>query len=232
MKFKFHKCNKNIGWAAYSWSPVTGCRHNCDYCYAAAMSKRFGRSFEPWFHEDRLNAPINTKVDPKLNNRVFVCSMGEMFGPWVPPSWTRRVFRSVRNNPQWTFLFLTKSPERLPELDWPANAWIGATIDTQARVNSVKDAFHTMSGVLSGTAPFNKKFISCEPLLEKISLPDKLLKTLDWIIIGAKSEGAKKIQPKTEWVSSLLDQVKDYDIPVWLKDNLIYRIQEVPDEGE
>ncbi len=224
---KFNKCNNNIGWAAYSWNPITGCNHGCDYCYAAAMSKRFNWSFNPTFHEDRLSAPANTPVNPKLNNRVFVCSMGELFGEWVPSVWIEKVFGIVRANPQWTFLFLTKSPERYSTLDWPANAWIGATIDTQPRVEGVYEAFNKLfrcDGAIDNIA-----FVSCEPLLEEISLPDELLSVLDWLIIGAKSEGAKKIQPKTEWVESLLTQAKDYGIPVWMKDNLVYRTQEVPE---
>lgn len=30
----FNQVNDNIGWAKWSWNPVTGCLHNCDYCYA------------------------------------------------------------------------------------------------------------------------------------------------------------------------------------------------------
>ena len=221
MTAKFNKTNDNIGWAAYSYNPVTGCNHKCIYCYAAAMSKRFGWSFEPTLHEDRLSAPANTPINPKLNNRVFVCSMGELFGPWVPDEWIEKVFESVRSNPQWTFLFLTKSPERLATLNWPPNAWIGVTIDTQARVEVATEAFNLLSGP-------NIKFVSCEPLLEKIILTHKLLQNLDWLIIGAKSDGQKKVQPVTKWVEGLSNEARNYDIPVWFKDNLFFWPQEVP----
>lgn len=226
MTSKFNKqSTDNIGWAAWSYNPVTGCQHGCPYCYAREIANRFyPQKFKPTLHEDRLSAPQNTKVNPKLNNRVFTCSMGELFGPWVPDEWIEKVFDAVRSNPQWTFLFLTKSPERLPTLDWPTNAWIGATIDTQARVDTVTEAFND----LYDNSCDNKKYISCEPLLEEITLPLDLMQNLDWLIIGAKSEGQKKIQPNPEWVENLLGEAREYHVPVWFKDNLIFRPQEIP----
>ena len=219
-KGRMNATNENIGWAAYSWNPISGCKHGCPYCYAQEMSDRFKWSFEPQFHEDRLTYPGDTKIKEGKNNRVFVCSMGELFGPWVPNEWIEKVFECVRQNPQWTFLFLTKSPERLPELEWPENAWIGATIDTQQRVDAVANAFEQL--------PEETKFISCEPLLEKVVLPHGLLQSLAWLIIGAKSEGQHKVQPESEWVESLFHQARSQDVPVWFKDNLIFRPQETP----
>jgi protein gp37 len=32
-----------IEWADYTWNPVTGCLHGCNYCYARRMAKRFSR---------------------------------------------------------------------------------------------------------------------------------------------------------------------------------------------
>lgn len=30
-----------IEWCDHTWNPITGCRHNCEYCYARRMSARF-----------------------------------------------------------------------------------------------------------------------------------------------------------------------------------------------
>jgi len=220
-KLLINETNENIGWAAYSWNPVTGCKHGCSYCYASAISKRYGWSFEPQLHEDRLG-PIETKRKTGKNNRVFTCSMGELFGPWVPDEWIQKVFDSIEQNPEWVFLFLTKSPERLTSLEWPKNARIGATVDTQIRVDAVNKSFQE----LANTNPNNKRFISCEPLLEAVTFPESLWVVLDWLIVGAKSEGKHKVQPNLEWVESLFWNARKYGIPVWFKDNLIFRPQE------
>jgi len=40
--------NDDIEWAKYSWNPVTGCLHNCPYCYARDIAERFyQQKFEP-----------------------------------------------------------------------------------------------------------------------------------------------------------------------------------------
>ncbi len=59
---------EGISWAAWSWNPVTGCLHGCDYCYAReiAMSTRFAPAypagFEPTYHNERLEAPKHTRI--------------------------------------------------------------------------------------------------------------------------------------------------------------------------
>ena len=112
----FNDTNENIEWAAWSWNPVTGCQHGCDYCYAEDIANRFyPHKFEPTFHPDRLTAPQNTKIGtPRWHSDsgykgVFVGSMADLFGNWVPQEWIDAVLNAVRGAPQWTFIFLTKN---------------------------------------------------------------------------------------------------------------------------
>lgn len=30
-----------IDWCDFTWNPITGCRHTCEYCYARRQAKRF-----------------------------------------------------------------------------------------------------------------------------------------------------------------------------------------------
>jgi hypothetical protein len=134
----FNPTNEQISWAAWSWNPVTGCLHDCKYCYARelALSPSYKASypvgFTPLFHHERLDAPANTKVpdgidaDPRLK-RVFVCSMADLYGKWVPDEWIEKVHNSCIANPQWDYLMLTKFPRRYVGMNLPATAWLGTT---------------------------------------------------------------------------------------------------------
>ena len=98
--------NNSIGWATWSWNPVTGCEHACPYCYARviAKSERLARSypngFEPTFPPRRLLAPRFTPqrdaADRLAQRNVFVCSMADLFGRWVPEEWIRGRARRLR----------------------------------------------------------------------------------------------------------------------------------------
>jgi protein gp37/DNA-directed RNA polymerase specialized sigma24 family protein len=222
----FNQTNDNIEWARWSWNPVTGCRYNCPYCYARDIANRFYQEkFEPTFRPERLSAPQNTKVpagaetNPGLRN-VFVCSMADLFGDWVPDEWIEAVLDAVRAAPQWNFLFLTKNPKRLPAWEWPDNAWVGTTVDCQVRVKAAEEAFAKV------TAPV--KFISCEPLREPLKFEH--LNLFDWIIIGgqSRSSGQPEAQPEWPWVEDLLSQARKSGIPVYFKPNLTVRPREYP----
>ena len=226
----FNTVNENIDWAKWSWNPVTGCQFGCSYCYARSMTERFPnnfpKGFKPHFRKDRLGAPKNTLIpkgrerEPGIRN-VFVCSMADLFGAWVPQKWIDDVLKVVAENPQWNFLFLSKNPLRLVEIEWPANAWVGTTVDRQARVEPAIAAFQKIN------APV--RFLSCEPLLEELNFPT--LDCFNWVIIGAQSSsGAEsEIQPDPKWVQVLVNQAWTAGKPVYFKPNLRSAVREYPD---
>lgn len=103
-----------IEWCDSTWNPVTGCLHGCEYCYARGIAKRFGFgayepdinkrvlleppvsagkkvpypfNFEPTFHKYRLD-----EYSIKKGRTIFVCSMADLFGEWVPDEWIEEVF--------------------------------------------------------------------------------------------------------------------------------------------
>lgn len=216
----------NIEWALWSWNPVTGCKHNCPYCYARDIANRFyEQGFEPVLLPGRLSAPLNIPVpDAAAHNigekNVFTCSMADLFGRWVPQEWIDGVLTTVRNAPQWNFLFLTKFPIRMSEQEWPDNAWVGTSVDSQIRVAAAEKGFRNVrAGV---------KWLSCEPLMERLTFTS--LEMFDWIVIGGatKSTQTPEFQPPWEWVEHLVRQARDAGCKVYFKTNLRSRPMEYP----
>lgn len=223
----FNLTNDNIQWAAWSWNPVTGCRHGCPYCYARDIANRFyPEKFEPTYRPERLAAPLNTpQIGPRWQgdqgyNGVFVCSMADLFGEWVPQDWIDAILTVVKDSPQWNFIFLTKNPARLATIEWPDNAWVGATVDTLSRVKPTQEAFANVR------APV--RFVSVEPMREPVLFTDYSL--FDWIIIGGQSQSSVEParQPEYWWVHELTDQAHLAGCKVFWKPNLTVTPQEYP----
>jgi len=194
-----------IEWTDYTWNPVTGCLHGCPYCYARRIAARFGktleeREYKPTFHPDRLDEPLAVKKPSK----IFVCSMADLLGGWVPDSWIRDVIMATRFASQHTFQFLTKNPRRYDRFRWPPNVWLGATVVNQAAMPLVPFC-----------NDYHIRFLSVEPMLG----PVRLEWFPSWIIIGAQTGPGSK-PPERQWVEDLTEQARAYGIPVFHKPNL------------
>ena len=199
-----------IEWTEYTWNPVTGCLKNCPYCYAADISRRFKISFMPTIHYDRIEEPLHLNKPSK----IFVSSMGDLFGEWIPDYHIRLVEDIVKKCPHHTFQFLTKNPARYlsTNLINLRNVWIGATATSQLEWDNVIEFFQELRNKPC------KRFISAEPLLEEIDpYFSERLYVPDWLIIGACT-GTHKSQPDKKWVDILDKFAKD--IPVFHKNNL------------
>lgn len=111
-----------IEWTDRTWNPVTGCTKispGCAHCYAESFTLRFhrGPAFLPGkteiqIHTDRLEQPLHWRKP----ERVFVCSMSDLFHDDVPARFIAKIFGVMFQAPHLTFQILTKRPERMREL--------------------------------------------------------------------------------------------------------------------
>ncbi|MCK4300385.1 MAG: DUF5131 family protein, partial [Planctomycetes bacterium] len=221
------KPKEKIEWTETTWNPVTGCygpdgtaeRPNfCPECYALRISKMRGWRFVPAFHPHRLK-----QVTPGQRPRfIFVCSMADLFGAWVPRTWIEQVLAATQRAPQHVYQFLTKNPERLAEFNpWPENCWVGATATDQTMTEQA------LRGLAEVKAPV--RFISFEPLLADCTLAGAAASAglspeetwpLEWLIIGSLT-GPKACQPHPAWVRRLTKEGDGRGLPIFYKANLI-----------
>ncbi len=222
-----------IEWTEFTWNPVTGCLHGCPYCYAAKIAKRFKKNFpngfKPTFHPERIDEIRKIQ----FASTVFVCSMADLFGAWVPFEWQTPIFQAVDEMPWIIFQFLTKNPKGMTDAilrmwghqNVPLNAWWGMSYTGQGPFAHVQ--------AMPSRGDTHYQFVSFEPLLAPVpkAFP---IDTFDWIIIGAQTNPTRK--PDPAWVQDLIDRARDAGIAVFLKDSIIEmgfpEIREFPgDEG-
>ena len=183
-------------------------------------------AFTPTFHRYRLEEPLKNQK----GQNIFVGSMADLFGRWVPTKWIVEVLDACRRAPQHNYLFLTKCPERYAELDHMAllpheeNFWYGATITNAKQMKRAADSIGQLRQEV-------RSFFSMEPLMEDVARSEAWEMSYNgayanWIIIGAMTgPGSESQQPCREWVERIVDDVKNelspfYPIPVFMKGNL------------
>lgn len=171
----------------------------------AMGSPRYKNGFEVTLHYDLISLPKQWKK-PRT---VFVNSMSDLFHKDVPLSFTQQVFATMTACPHHTFQVLTKRPERLlevcGELPWPANVWMGVSVENQ------KYAFRSE---LLSRVPASVRFLSVEPLIGPI---DHLsLKGIHWVIVGGES-GPNARPMEEEWAISIQQRCAREHIPFFFK---------------
>lgn len=128
-----------IQWTDETWNPIRAGRPveyggpergwhcervspGCEHCYAETLNvKRFGTGLgyirssrekvNIYLDEKTLTAPLHWRKP----RRVFVCSMTDLFGEWVPDEMLDRMFAVMALAQRHTFQILTKRPERQRE---------------------------------------------------------------------------------------------------------------------
>ncbi len=174
-----------IEWCDRTWNPITGCSQiapGCKNCFSKTMTKRLKAMGQEKYkhgfdkvvcHESELVKPLKWKK-PAM---VFVCSMADLFHKDVSFGFIDEVLDTIKRCPRHNFQLLTKRPERMHDFfKWSkqgsdtlplGNLWIGTSVSTQA------DADKNIPWLLK--TPAKVRFISAEPLLEKVNFPPRLI---------------------------------------------------------
>lgn len=227
-----------IDWCDSTWNPVTGCLHGCEYCYARGIANRFGGNgdlethvvetrqykdetwipnpypfgFAPTLHKYLLHVPLKWKKQ----RTIFVCSMADLFGDWVPDEWIREVFKACEAAPQHRYLFLTKNPGRLNRLaregKLPQKHWYGYSASDESMLWRFNHAEECLIEHL---------FVSIEPILKPMQPCFSTHTPADWVIVGAETGNRKaKVTPERDWIMKIADECSYGGRPLFMKESL------------
>ena len=146
--------NSSIEWTESTWNPVTGCTKvspGCKHCYAERLAERlqamgqrnYRNGFKLTLQPHMLDLPLHWRKP----QRIFVNSMSDLFQKEVPPAYILRVFDVMRRAYWHQFQVLTKRSDILRELDpvidWPANVWMGVSVENKDYTWRIDDLRHT-----------------------------------------------------------------------------------------
>lgn len=206
---------------------------------------------------DRLSVPLHRHIP----TRYFVNSVSDLFHDDVPDDFLVQVFDVMRRcgvsggsntgliRGEHTFQILTKRPERMrdfctrlrwdgerlflerdadagrPVLPMMRNVWLGVSVENQEAADErIAPLLQTPAAVC---------FLSCEPLLGRVSLRwaswaplngqrcdreelDGVRGLIDWVIIGGESgKGARRFE--LSWAETLIEQCQAAGIAVFMK---------------
>lgn len=206
----------SIEWTEATWNPVTGCSKvslGCLNCYAERFAKRlqamgyssYKEGFRVAAHPELLNTPLEWKKP----QTIFVNSMSDLFHEDVPDDFIFEIFKIMKQAHWHRFQILTKRSRRLKKLNsrllWASNIWMGVSVEDEDNLSRINDLKKTDASL---------KFISFEPLLSP--LPKLDLRGINWIIVGGES-GPKARKIDKSWVVDILEQSKKNDIPFFFK---------------
>lgn len=255
--------NSSISWTDHTFNPWMGCfkvSDGCKFCYAEElMDKRYGKA--KWgaqatrvkTSDANWRKPLQWNKQAKklgIRYRVFCASLADVFEdkPDQPEleQWRRDLFELIISTPQLDWLILTKRPENLKRMlphywvnmEMPDNVWLGTSVENQEQANK------RIPELLK--IPARVRFLSCEPLLEPITIfdfdegvlrgpaviesggvtlssPDGAPEGyddshpgIDWVIVGGES-GHNARAFNREWASSIRKQCRSVAIPFFMK---------------
>ena len=219
-----------IGWTDKTHNEWIGCQKvteaECGDCYAWRWAIR--HHMDVWGNPyDSDRHLTKTHDNPRKWNReakaqekrfkVFCASLSDVFEPHPQVQEARlQLWQLIEETPYLDWQILTKRPKFIRTLvlqswlqTWPGNVWIGTSVGIQSAAEK------HIPYVLDLPAPVI--FLSCEPLVELITLVARLkLHKINWLICGGYS-GSQERPMELSWARGLRDECQTYDVAFFMK---------------
>ena len=204
-----------------TWNPVTGCFHDCPYCWARKLAEtklkhvnRYAKGFKPRLNEKEFKRRF------KPDSLVFVSDMGDLFGYWVPKEWIQQVLDYIKEFPETTFLLLTKNPNRYLDFIIPENCIQGATIETNRHkflfslAPTPEERAEAME-MIKLNLNNSKTMVSIEPIMDfDFSILVKWIRDIEpeFVYIGYDNHGNNLEEPSIKKVEKLINELQKFTV--------------------
>ena len=222
----------NIEYGDVHWPIWTGCEQPAtvcltrDKCWARALHAHYhekwdGRLYRPGFAPKFNGSLLEEPLRVRKPSHILVGFTGDGFGPGTFIQDVERVQEVVRESPQHTYYFLTKSPDKYRLYNpWPENAWMGATITGAEILERQAEIIFDLRAVEGN------RWLSWEPILGPIH-KDICMQGIDWLVLGAQSGPGAKL-PERELIEDFWQNQRLDVSRLWLKNNLLKRFPDLP----
>ena len=218
--------NTKIEWCEHTVNFWWGCSEvseACQNCYARAIAKRF--KVDCWGDKPRhFRIEKATEEVRKLNasaerrgvvETVFVNSMSDFFDEDTPIRHRLSCWKLFAKCDNLRFMILTKRARVLAShdkdfgCDIPPNVHFGITAENQERFDERMFALRRFD---------RKVFLSCEPMLDLITISPNYAEKIDWVIVGGERCAPSRARSCREWqLKRLFEDCRRFGIPFFFK---------------
>jgi protein gp37 len=257
MTVQFHARSggRGIEWCDETRNATGGCLHDCKWempdgtvagCYAKELAESgvakagYPHGFEHHYWRPSALKGLVAGRDPLL---IFCDSMSDMFAPNVPAEHVHAILDAMKKAPHHSYQSLTKAaPQLLKYADrMPPNLWVGVSsppdffvgkrLSRSQQEAMLRKSLDVLRELKAKTG--NLVWMSAEPVSWDLTTVLDEDHPLDWIVIGAASNGRQYFQPDPGHIGKLLKVLDATRTPVFYKGNIkpMFRGHDYHDEG-
>lgn len=238
--------NTGVSWAHDTFNPWRGCAAKspgCAHCFAKTLTDRWHPGHRQW-HVDGprpVASPAMWREPARWNReaqrgggqrRVLASTLCDVFEEDRPDldAPRARLFHTIEATPALTWMLLTKRIEFVARMvpwgdRWPANVWIGTSVEDQPRALERIEHLCALPAVV--------RFLSVEPLIGAVDLRGWLAdppwvdgtmwppsnvreRSFDWAITGGET-GPGYREMNIGHLAQVVEDCRAASVPVWVK---------------